>query len=332
MKNEYSISVIIPVYNVEKYLTECIESVLHQNLNDMEIILVNDGSTDRSGEICRAYAERYADIVLIEKDNGGLSSARNAGFLRATGRYIYFLDSDDYIEPDCLAELYACAEKEQLEVLFFAAVGFCGNQVIQPQPYRKEHCYASGIRGKDLFVQLLENKEYTSSVPQYIVRRASMQEYKLSFAEGILHEDELFTFLLLQNVKRAGVLNRVFYHRRYRSQSITQSSYNIKRFCGYAFVCREMICYYKKHDYTVKQRKAVEGYILSLYHVALLTEISLTEGETEQYKKICLEMQEELKRIHCCHRIRGYVLAYCLSLYRNYLRLKKNVKARKYNS
>ena len=95
MKNNPLVSVIIPVYNVEKYLEECIDSVLNQTCQNIEIILVDDGSTDSSGQICDKYAENNKHICVIHQKNGGLSDARNAGFLRAGGEYVYFLDSDD---------------------------------------------------------------------------------------------------------------------------------------------------------------------------------------------------------------------------------------------
>lgn len=93
------VSIIIPVYNVEQYLPECLSSILCQTYKDIEIILVNDGSTDRSGELCRAAAESDNRVVLIEQKNAGLSAARNAGLDRASGEYIMFVDSDDYVSP-----------------------------------------------------------------------------------------------------------------------------------------------------------------------------------------------------------------------------------------
>ena len=92
------VSVIVPVYNVEKYITRCLTSLINQTLDDLEIILVNDGSTDNSVAIIREYKRQHDNIILVEKENGGLSSARNFGLVYATGEYIAFLDSDDYVE------------------------------------------------------------------------------------------------------------------------------------------------------------------------------------------------------------------------------------------
>ena len=94
------LSVIIPIYNVEKYLHQCVDSVLHQNLNDLEIVLVNDGSPDNCPQICNEYAEKYPFIKALHKENGGLSDARNEGLKDASGDYVIFLDSDDWWNPN----------------------------------------------------------------------------------------------------------------------------------------------------------------------------------------------------------------------------------------
>lgn len=113
---EKLISVIIPVYNVEKYLSDCLDSVLSSTYTNLEIILVNDGSIDSSGTICDAYATKDSRIIVIHQDNQGLSSARNAGLNRATGEYIGFVDSDDKISKNMYEELYQAIEKEGADI------------------------------------------------------------------------------------------------------------------------------------------------------------------------------------------------------------------------
>ena len=105
MQSKEMVSIIIPVYNVEKYIVECLESVVNQTYENLEIILVNDGSTDNSKEICLEYAQRDQRIKLYSKENGGLSSARNYGLSKVTGNYVFFLDSDDYLVTDTIENL-----------------------------------------------------------------------------------------------------------------------------------------------------------------------------------------------------------------------------------
>ena len=113
------VSVVIPVYNVEKYLGECLDSVLRQTLNEIEIICVDDGSTDGSAAILQKYAAADPRIRLISQANAGLSAARNAGMDAATGKYIYFLDSDDYISADAMEKCFSICERDDLDQLVF---------------------------------------------------------------------------------------------------------------------------------------------------------------------------------------------------------------------
>lgn len=117
MKN-YDISVIIPVYNAEKYLAQCIESVLDQTKDNIEIVVVNDGSTDASPEIIRSYAEKNDNIICVDKENGGLASARIAGIQHASGKYIGWVDADDFIKPNMFEELYGLIEKNGADLVY----------------------------------------------------------------------------------------------------------------------------------------------------------------------------------------------------------------------
>lgn len=110
------VSIIIPVYNVERYLHRCIDSVLNQTLQDIEIILIDDGSTDSSPDICDGYGSKYQNIRVFHKENGGASSARNLGIEKATGEYIGFVDSDDYISPDMYEKLYTALKDFDCEI------------------------------------------------------------------------------------------------------------------------------------------------------------------------------------------------------------------------
>lgn len=122
--NQIKVSIIIPIYNVEEYLEECLVSALKQTLKEIEIICVNDGTPDRSMDIVNRYAKEDERIVIVEKENGGLSSARNAGLAVAKGEYVYFLDSDDYILEQTMEVLYGEASQNQLDNIYFDAESF----------------------------------------------------------------------------------------------------------------------------------------------------------------------------------------------------------------
>ncbi|MBO5128772.1 MAG: glycosyltransferase family 2 protein [Oscillospiraceae bacterium] len=219
------ISVIIPVYNVEKYLAECIDSVLCQSYTDYEIILVDDGATDSSGEMCDEYALKDSRIRVIHQPNGGLSAARNTGLRAARGEYVYFLDSDDYIEPCALEDLLGLAERETAGVVFFDSRVFfdeCDKDG-STSKYIRQAAYPPG-NGREMLLRLLNNEEYRTAVPLMFFRTNYLLDNELWFKEGIIHEDELFTFLVFNADGRIAHCHEQLYARRVRPASIMTSS------------------------------------------------------------------------------------------------------------
>lgn len=238
------VSVIIPVYNVEKYLRECIDSVINNTLTDIEIICVDDGSTDNSSQILKEYAHKESRIVVIHKENGGLSSARNAGMDVAQGEYILFLDSDDYIEPRALEYLYAESKKDNLDQMFFGAKSFYdyGNGIKNKYNnydsyYTRKAAYDGVMTGRKMFAIMSENAEYKPSACLQINKRVFLNENKIRFIEGIIYEDNPFTLECLSLSQRVRYENINLYNRRLRENSIiTTSSGAISSFNYYVIV------------------------------------------------------------------------------------------------
>lgn len=225
------ISVVIPVYNVEKYLTECVDSVLAQSYTDWEIILVDDGATDSSGAICDKYVANDPRIRVIHQKNGGLSAARNTGLKAARREYVYFLDSDDYIEPHALEQLMDTARREHADAVFFDGYVFfdeCEEDESDSRYIRKDTYISQN--GRKILLQLLENNEYRTAVPLMIFRKDYLLENNLWFMEGIIHEDELFTFLMYNADGRVAHCHAKLYARRIRPASIMTSSGAIWRY------------------------------------------------------------------------------------------------------
>ena len=220
------VSVIIPVYNVELYLDECLDSVCNQTLKDIEIICINDGSTDRSLQILQNFARQDERIIIINQENHGVSYTRNTGIRKAAGKYVYFLDSDDYIAYDALEVLVAAMEANDLEMLLFNARVFGDANVednrikVDINYYKRIHEYPAVCKGEDLFKLLRENKEFVAPVSTYLIKRDFIIENKFLFAEGIIHEDELYTFQCLTVASRAGYTGKELYYRRVRDNSI----------------------------------------------------------------------------------------------------------------
>ena len=205
-------SVIIPVYNVEKYLAECIESV--KNYPDTEIILINDGSTDNSGNICDSYAGE--NIFVVHKSNGGLSSARNAGLKLAKGKYVYFLDADDYIKD--FGKILEFISSSDCEILLFDGMG----EAYYTHHGLKENTRYTGIACIE--AQLEAYRDYPTTVWLGVYQREYLLKNNFFFEGSLLHEDELWTQKVLINAKSIFYISENLYFYRQRENSITENT------------------------------------------------------------------------------------------------------------
>lgn len=225
MGNNGLISVIIPVYNVEKYLRECIDSVLNQTYGSYEIILVDDGSTDSSGKICDEYSARYHKITVIHKENSGPSATRNVGLSVANGEYIYFLDSDDYIVPRTFEKLVEIATTENADVVFFDGISFVdGNPESKiKQGYKRYRKYTADT-GLGMLEKLNNNKDFKCALYLMLIKRRLITDNSLSFFEdAYCSEDMLFTYQLYCLADKVAQCTDAFYYRRFRDNSIVTS-------------------------------------------------------------------------------------------------------------
>lgn len=225
------ISIVIPVYNVEPYLRECLDSVLAQSFRDLEIICVDDGSTDGSSAILDDYARRDARIRIICQANGGLSAARNTGMDAAAGKYLYFLDSDDMIAQNAMERLHDVAEERDVDQILFGTELVLDSDLISRADLdRMVRYYAvpeelanQPTDGADLFSRLIERDAFFASVPLRFFLRESIPSW-LRFPPGLLHEDNYFSPLALLQAHNAIAIPDQFYRRRIRQGSITTSN------------------------------------------------------------------------------------------------------------
>ena len=228
--NSDLVSIIIPVYNVEKFLRDCLESVTAQTYGKYEVILVDDGSTDSSAEICKEYCSMDSRFKLIRKENGGASSARNAGLEQAVGEYIYFLDSDDWLEKDTLETLINCAKKEAADVVFCEAYAINEKtDEILTKNYSYHDFYQTGIPHEQMKA-MVKNKEFHVVVWLLLLKREMLMRNHLAFIEGIMYEDAVFTYQVFCLAERAAHVHRVLYNRRYRDDSVMTSKKSERNF------------------------------------------------------------------------------------------------------
>ncbi|MBO5360736.1 MAG: glycosyltransferase family 2 protein [Clostridia bacterium] len=230
MKTQALISVIIPVYNVEEYLCECIDSVINQTYKNLEIILVDDGSTDSSGKICDEYAEKDSRISVVHKENSGPSKTRNIGIEHAKGEYIYFLDSDDYIELNALELLVNTAESNSADLVFFDAHSFSDDGAEIKQGYTVKGTFEAKS-GYEILTELHKNKDYHCSVVLLLISKRLLTSNNIRFLESAYcSEDMLFTYKVFCSSLQTAQCRHTLYHRRYRSGSIVTSKKSERHF------------------------------------------------------------------------------------------------------
>lgn len=218
------LSIIVPVYNVGEYLGKCLGSLLNQDIarEDYEIILVDDGSTDSSSVLCDELASLHSNIVVIHKENGGLSSARNVGIDIASGKYIQFVDSDDYLFPNVLGSVLSRVERDNLDILRFnyqnvnsQGVAFEPNSVSKPfVDYSSDICNGSTF--------LNEKLGYACYAVQFILRTELVKKPANHFKEGILFEDTEWTPRIILQAERISSIDLMVYNYLFRIGSITR--------------------------------------------------------------------------------------------------------------
>ena len=214
------ISVIVPVYNVEAYVAKCIESIQNQSYQHLEIILVDDGSTDDSGDICDQYAAYDDRIKVIHQENGGISAARNTGIEAANGDYITFVDSDDYIAPNMYEDMLHILKDNDLDILEYTAFRDKDGTII-------EGC-------NDGSLEIFNRHEALKMAMHDCFIAVWSQMYKRSaigdvrFPVGRKFEDTAVSYLFIANTNRVGHINRCYYYYRLNPNSITQTSFDPK--------------------------------------------------------------------------------------------------------
>lgn len=244
------VSVIVPFYNVENYIEKCLQSLVTQTLEDIEIILVNDGSKDKSEEIAKKFAKKYPDkIIYLEKENGGLSDARNYAIPKARGEYIAFLDSDDYAEMIMYEEMYNKAKAENLDYVECDFLWEYPDKILESKGKVYEN-------KKEMFI-------HTRVVAwNKLIKREIIQENKIEFPKGYRYEDVEFFYKLLPHINTYGIVEKPFIHYVQRENSI--SNVQNARTKEIIDVLGHVIDYYKTNNLFAEYKEPIE-YVYARY-------------------------------------------------------------------
>lgn len=262
------VSVIIPVYNVKEYLEECLESVLQQEFSDYEVIAIDDASTDGSGEILDEYEGRY-DIIHVyrHEKNRGLSAARNTGLDNATGKYVWFVDSDDMIAPNALEKLYQMAENMQTDIVYFNYDRLDSNRVPKNETavdslHGKWRVYS----GKELLcLRAKEDIIQSETVWIKLYKAEFLKRKAIRFYEGIIHEDVLFSFLCMMEAERIIITNEIFYYYRKRETSIMAQKTHKSADSNFVILV-QIFRYWSTHHFTDEENSALKAFVIKRYY------------------------------------------------------------------
>lgn len=287
MDNKIKVSIVIPVYNTEKYLKQCLDSVLMQGLDNIEIICVNDGSTDSSVCILEEYAAMDSRVVTITQENQGPSCARNAGIQFSKGKYICFLDSDDMLADNALVELYKMAEEKQLEILCYDASCFYESEQLEKNEYKDDYynskkSYSEIKTGKELFCDMVEADDFCDSACLLFINRKWLEKEDIFFVPNIIHEDCMFVFECFMRAHRIEHINNPYLKYRVRPQSIMTTKANSASLRGRTFCYTAILRYLLNNELSDRERNAIVKFEKLIIYSIKWTDYGLDDIERDK--------------------------------------------------
>ena len=281
MVHKKTFSILIPVYNVEKYLIQCVESILAQDFNDFEIILINDGSTDDSLKICTNYKEKEARIIVIDKENGGASSARNEGIKSANGNYILFIDSDDFLEStNLLSEINKKIEQNNADVILYGGKNY---NVITTKYAISRGNYNLEIINKFNFIEtvnyLVINNLFPGSAWIFATKSEIIHKNELNFKTTIIAEDIDWSTKIFKNCSKIDAVNEVYYvYRKNQTNSVTGTA-GLKGVTSIATIIEE---WYPK---LTREKSELNNFLLHNLGYYFFTSLVLFAAIAKEHKK-----------------------------------------------
>ena len=282
MKNEILISVVVPIYNVEKYLDRCIKSIINQTYENLEIILVDDGSQDKSGEICDLWKLKDNRIKVIHKKNGVLSDARNTGMDLSTGQYISFIDSDDWINEKFYEILINSMDKYNADIVACAVKKVYMEKTILNNENILSENRTYTFNTENALENLIDENILTQTVWNKLYKRECIKDVIFEF--GKIHEDEFWTYQVIGNAKKVVYIDEELYYYLQRSGSIMGKPFSLSRID--ALEARYRRLNYMKIKFPKLEWKAKKSvFLFALYLYQCMIRTNNVENK-EQCKKL----------------------------------------------
>lgn len=279
---DYLVSIIVPIYNVEQYLDDCINSIINQTYKKIEIILIDDGSTDNSRLICNKFYKLDSRIKIITKENGGLSSARNSGILECTGEYIFFVDSDDTIELNTIEKFISYLDGDEDIV---AGNGIRINQ--DNEEYKIIKTNLKGVfTGIEYITKRIKSNTYNPAVWLNLYSSKLIKDNNFLFKEGRLHEDEEWTPKVFIKANKVKYLDSINYNYKIRDNSISNCKNKTKNALHILKTCNELESYFKENVKDINLRTILNSHLAYIYLGAIYLGKLYRNEYRKEYKKI----------------------------------------------
>lgn len=306
MEEYTGFSIVVPVYNVQNYLADCIQSVLHQNYDNYEIILIDDGSTDESGKICDDYALNNEHIKVVHQENIGLSGARNTGIHRSKKKYLIFLDSDDMLCENSLLKLHnSICLSRQPQLVVNRRVTYDGVSITECQYFFNDQF--ANMTNVQVYKVLQKLPDCWLGAWIFVCRKDYIEEEQLFFYEGILHEDEEWVPRAFMNAASIGYNNSLLYCNRIGREGSITASLNIRRITDKLKIIELLRMEFQNPKYDIDVKKVMSLRIQAILFGAL-TDIN-KYNKWQGYRDMCRCVKEKYSIMKSSSR-KIYVVSY----------------------
>ena len=317
-----NISIIVPVYNVEDYITGCIESILNQDFEGFELILVNDGSTDRSGLICDEYEKKDDRVIVIHQEHKGVSLARNIGISNARGNYIGFIDSDDYIYKDMYSTLYNLCEQTNSDIGVCKLFREIDGKIVNLE----DELIIKEMNNEEAMKELFKGILYRFSLANKLFKKSCFKG--VQFPEGRIHEDLSTTYRLFANAEKITYINSTGYVYVKRSNSILTSKFSEKRLD--AFKGWDEILIFMKNEYVKIYDYVIACFVYacidySYYIFEQINDKNIVKKYINNIRKLIGKYKKNIyinQYLNLNHKLKIFMIYNCYSIFYGIFRLR----------
>lgn len=322
MNSNCRLSIIVPVYNVEQWLVRCLDSLYNQEFDEdeFEVIIVNDGSPDKSLQLADAYALRHRNMVVVTRENGGLSAARNTGLEHAKGKYVWFVDSDDFVEPNSIKSVLEYAETNDLDAMGFLFQYTYDDGKKKSFDYRPKFPNVI-FNGREFVCKT----GFICSPWAMIYRREFLENNSLLFMEGILHEDQEFSPRVKYLAEKIAHTDKIVYNYSQRTGSIMKSNRSKERVSSFLQICDSLYQFILKNTITDKSsidyfnKNIAFCFTQALSHYSQSGLQGINQFKSKPYYPLRTPTHFNKKQ-----RVQLWMINHALWLYVTALRIKKN--------